>query len=113
MANDLGGDTLPYLAFGLRIDRKDKIRMGFDVDKTRRHGEAFGIDDAFRVASQRPTDRSDAVGGKSDALPLGAFSALGEAQKSESAGTHARGRRGMGTVKKKRPPEGGLGIYHY
>jgi hypothetical protein len=47
------------------------------------------------------------------ALPLGAFSALGEAQKSESAGTHARGRRGLGTVKKKRPPEGGLGIYHY
>jgi hypothetical protein len=47
------------------------------------------------------------------ALPLGAFSALGEAQKSESAGTHARGRRGFGTVKKKRPPEGGLGICHY
>jgi hypothetical protein len=40
--------------------------MGFDVDKTRRHREAFGIDNALRVASQRPTDRSDAARGESD-----------------------------------------------
>lgn len=44
---------------------------------------------------------------------LGALSVLGEGQKSESASGHARGRGGLGTVKKKRPPSGGLDIYHY
>ena len=41
MADDLGGDALAHLAFGLRIDRQREIRMGLDVDEARRHGEVL------------------------------------------------------------------------
>ena len=47
------------------------------------------------------------------ALPLGAFSALGEAEESKAPALSREAEEGLGTVKKKRPPEGGLGIYHY
>jgi len=48
MTDDLGGDALAHLAFGLRIDRQREIRVGFYVDKTRRDGEPFGVDDFSR-----------------------------------------------------------------
>ncbi len=55
MADDLGGDALAHLAFGLRIDRQREIRMRLDVDKTRRDGEPFGVDDFVRgVGDARP-----------------------------------------------------------
>ena len=40
--------------------------MGLDIDKAGRHGEAFGIDDLFRVTSKGRAERSDAAGSESD-----------------------------------------------
>ena len=40
MADDLRGDALAHLAFGLRIDRQREIGMRLDVDEARRDGEA-------------------------------------------------------------------------
>src|ERR1700734_2019473 len=61
MADDLGGDALAYLAFGLRIDRQGEIRMGFDVDKTRRDREILGIDDFSRAVGDVRPDCGDAA----------------------------------------------------
>ena len=73
MADDLGGDALAHLAFGFRIDRQREIRMGFDVDKTRRDGEVLGVDDFSRGPLPNPpplagdgrvgVDRGDAAVG--------------------------------------------------
>ena len=61
MADDLGGDALAHLAFGLRIDRQREIGMGFDVDKTRRDREPRGVDDLARGAGNAAADRRDAA----------------------------------------------------
>ena len=61
MADDLGGDALAHLAFGLRIDRQREIRVGFYVDKTRRDGEPFGVDDFFRAIGAARPDHSNAA----------------------------------------------------
>jgi len=52
MPDDFGRDTLSKLAFGFRIDRQNEVGMGLDVDKTRRDGEAVGINDLVRVPNQ-------------------------------------------------------------
>jgi hypothetical protein len=43
MTDDFRRDTLPDLAFGLRIDRYDKVGMSFDVDKTRCDYKTVGV----------------------------------------------------------------------
>ena len=66
MADNLGRDSLPHFAFRLRIDGKDKVGMGFDVDESGRHREARGIDDFLGLAGQGRAKRGDAAGMKSD-----------------------------------------------
>ena len=61
MADDLGSDTLPNLAFGFRVYRQDEVGMGLDVDKARRDGEAVCIDDLVRVPSQVRAERCNAA----------------------------------------------------
>ena len=50
MADNLRGDALAHLAFGLGIDRQREIGMRLDVDEARRHREALGIDHPPRGA---------------------------------------------------------------
>src|SRR5262245_10676970 len=66
MTDDLGGYTLPDLAFSLWIDRQDKVGMGLDVDKPRRNSEAVCIDDLVRVPSQGRTERCNAARAECD-----------------------------------------------
>ena len=40
--------------------------MGLDINEARRHGEAIGIDNFFRIARERWAERSDPAGGESD-----------------------------------------------
>src|SRR6476661_5891681 len=61
MADDLGRDTLPNLAFGFRIDWQDEVGMGLDVDKARRDGETLCIDDLVRVPGQGRAERCNAA----------------------------------------------------
>ena len=72
MADDLGGDALAHLAFGLRIDRQREIGMGFYVDKTRRDREPLGVDDFSRGAGNAAADRRDAAFGDGQIVAGGA-----------------------------------------
>ncbi len=62
MADDLGGDALAHLAFGLGIDRQREIRMRLDVDKAGRDRETRHVDFAMGLARRIAEGGNAAVG---------------------------------------------------
>jgi hypothetical protein len=63
MADDLGRDALPDLAFGFRVDRQCEVGMGLDVDEAGGDRQARRVDDPLCRARQRRPDRGDAPTG--------------------------------------------------
>ena len=61
MADDLGGDALADLAFGLGIDRQREVGMGLDVDEARRDRKPRGVDGFRRGLVELRADCGDAA----------------------------------------------------
>ena len=76
MADDLGGDALAHLAFGLGIDRQREIRMRLDVDKTGRDRETRHVDLATGMARRIAEGGNAAVGNGEVAALSGAPGAV-------------------------------------
>src|SRR4051812_30618854 len=70
MADDLGRDTLPDLAFGLGIDRQCEIGMGLDVDEAGADRQPSGVDDPLCRARKAGSDPGNPAVRNSE---LGAF----------------------------------------
>ncbi len=62
MADDLRGDALAHLAFGLGIDRQREIRVRLDIDKARSDGETRHVDLAAGLP-RRIADGGNAASG--------------------------------------------------
>jgi hypothetical protein len=63
MADDLGRDTLPDLAFGFRVDWQGEIGMGLDVDKAGGDRQPRRVDDPLCRPRKRRPERGDAPAG--------------------------------------------------
>ena len=62
MTNNFRRDTLPDLAFCLRIDRQDKVGMSFDVDKTRCDHKALCVNHLNSIGGERRGDCGNPAG---------------------------------------------------
>ena len=93
MADDLGGNALAHLAFGLRVDRQGEVRMRLDVDKAGRHRQALGIDHPGRAFRHRAAHRGDAPGPNGDIADLAGPAAAvdNRAAADQDVGGHGHG----------------------
>src|SRR4030095_7081393 len=65
-AEDLGRHALPDLALRACVGDQRVHRPGEHVDESGRHGEAAGVDDAFRGRSGKVADGRDPVAADPD-----------------------------------------------